>query len=245
MLSLFKKEISYFFSSLIGIIVLIVFFVLNALFLWIVPISEYLNIPATQYASLEPLFTLAPWMYLFLIPAITMRSFSEEKALGTLELLLTKPISELQIVLAKYFACSVILLLSLLPTLIYFFSVYYLGYPVGNLDIGGTIGSYIGLVLLGNVFIGIGIFSSSLTNNQIISLLLSIVLCVFFYLGFDWIASFGLDNSIGFIVKQIGIQEHYYSISKGLIELKDIVYFVGVSILFIVFTQLVLLARKW
>lgn len=240
-----KKEVSYFFSSLIGTIVLIVFLSLNALFLWLIPINEYLNIPATQYASLEPFFTLAPWMYLFLIPAITMRSFSEEKSLGTLELLLTKPIEITQLIFSKFLACSIILILSLLPTLAYVFAVYYLGYPEGNLDVGGTIGSYIGLFLLGTVFISIGIFASSLAKNQITALIIAVLLCVTFYLGMDWIASFGSDNQIGYVIQQMGIQEHYLSISKGLIELKDIVYFVGASALFITLTKLSISSSKW
>jgi ABC-2 type transport system permease protein len=240
-----KKEVSYFFSSLIGTIVLTIFLGLNALFLWLMPINEFLHIPTTQYASLEPLFSLAPWMYLFLIPAITMRTLSEEKSLGTLELLLTKPIQITQLIVAKFLACVVILLLSLLPTLVYVFSVYNLGYPEGNLDIGGTVGSYIGLFLLGTVFISIGIFASSLAKNQITALLIAVLLCVTFYLGMDWIASFGSNNQIGYIIQHIGIQEHYNSISKGLIELKDIVYFIGASAIFITLTKLSISSSKW
>ena len=148
-------------------------------------------------------------------------------------------------VVAKFLACVVILLLSLLPTLVYVLSVYYLGYPEGNLDIGGTIGSYIGLFLLGTVFISIGIFASSLAKNQITALLIAVLLCVTFYLGMDWIASFGSNNQIGYVIQHIGIQEHYNSISKGLIELKDIVYFLGASAVFITLTKLSISSSKW
>ena len=182
MYPLFKKEFSYFFSSLIGVVILVVFLLVNSLFLWMIPINEYLNIFTSGYASLEPLFTLAPWMYLILIPALTMRTIAEEKSMGTIELLLTKPISEKQIVISKFLASFTVLVLTLLPTFTYVVSVYYLGYPKGNLDMGATIGSYLGLLLLGAVFIAIGIFSSALTNNQIVALLLSILLCIFFYL---------------------------------------------------------------
>jgi ABC-2 type transport system permease protein len=245
MLALFKKEVSYFFSSLIGITVLVIFFLLQGIFLWMVPISEYLHIPSSGYASLEPLFTLAPWMYLFLIPAITMRTFSEEKTTGTLELLLTKPISEFQIVSAKYLACMVILILSLLPTLVYYFSISSLAFPAGNVDSGATLGSYLGLLLLGSIFTSIGIFASALSNNQIISLLLGVVLCITFYLGFTWVSSFGLNNELGFWIKQIGIQEHYYSISRGLIESKDIFYYCGATIVFLFATELKIKSRNW
>lgn len=244
-LALCKKELSYFFSSLTGTIVLVIFLTINALFLWLVPINNYLNIPATQYASLEPLFTLAPWMYLFLIPAITMRTFSEEKSLGTLELLLTKPIRVTQLVMAKFWACFIILFLSLLPTLVYVFTVYYLGYPVGNLDIGGTIGSYIGLFFLGSAFISMGLLSSALAKNQITALMLGVLLCVFMYLAWDWMASFGADNAFGMFLKQFGIDEHYNSISRGIIEFKDLLYFISVSVLFIALTKLSIASSKW
>jgi ABC-2 type transport system permease protein len=245
MYPLLKKEISYFFSSLIGVVILVVFLLVNSLFLWMIPINEYLNIFTSGYASLEPLFTLAPWMYLILIPALTMRTIAEEKSQGTLELLLTKPISEKQLVLSKFLASLIILILTILPTFTYFISVYYLGYPKGNLDIGASIGSYLGLLLLGAVFIAIGIFASALSNNQIVSLLLSIVLCIFFYLGLEWITSFGTNSSIGYVVKQIGIQEHYYSISRGLIDTRDIVYFIVITVIFLGLSVLKISSRKW
>lgn len=245
MWALIKKEISYFFSSLVGVIVLMTFLLVNALFIWAIPINEYLNIFTAGYASLEPLFTLAPWMYLILIPALTMHTLTEEKSSGTLELILTKPVSNHQLVWSKFISCVTVLLLTLLPTIVYVFSLSYLAYPEGNLDQGAILGSYLGLVLLGCSFIAIGVFSSSLFNNQIVALLFSIVLCIFFYLGFEWIASFGIENSVGYLIKQLGIQEHYYSISRGLIDSRDLVYYLALIVFFLLLSELKLSARKW
>lgn len=245
MIALFKKEFLYFFSSLIGVIILITFLAVNGIFLWLIPINEYLNIFTAGYASLEPLFTLAPWMYLILIPALTMRTFSEEKSSGTLEIISTKPLTDRHLILGKFLACVAILILTLLPTLVYFISIYYLSIPVGNIDIGAIMGSYLGLILLGASFIAIGIFSSTLSNNQIVSLILSIVLCIAFYLGWEWVASFGTQNALGYILKQFGIQEHYYSISRGLIDSRDLIYFFALIIVFNALSELKLSARKW
>ena len=225
--------------------VLFTFLLVNGLFMWLIAISDYLNIFQAGYASLEPLFTLGPWMYLILIPALTMRSFSEEQSTGTLELLATKPLSDRTLVLGKFWASTAILVLTLLPTLCYFASVYYLAMPVGNVDIGATIGSYIGLILLGAAFISIGIFASSIAKNQIIALLLSILLCIFFYLGWEWIASFGTNSSAGYLVRQFGIQEHYYSISRGLVDSRDLIYFVTLIMIFNALSELKLSSRKW
>jgi ABC-2 type transport system permease protein len=191
------------------------------------------------------LFTLAPWMYLILIPALTMHSLTEEKSSGTLELIITKPVSNKRLVNAKFFASSIILLLTLAPTLLYVGSVYFLAYPQGNIDTGAIIGSYLGLILLGGSFISIGIFSSSLANNQIVSLMLSITLCIFFYLGFDWIASFGTSNTTAFIIKQFGIQEHYNSISRGLLDTRDLIYYLVLIVFFLALSELKLSSRKW
>jgi ABC-2 type transport system permease protein len=245
MLAIIRKEISYFFSSLVGMVVLMTFLLVNALFLWTVPINDYLNIVSSGYASLEPLFTLAPWMYLILIPALTMHSLTEEKSSGTLELIITKPVSNKSLVTAKFIASNIILILTLIPTLLYVGSVHFLAYPQGNIDTGAILGSYLGLVLLGSSFIAIGIFSSSLANNQIVSLMLSIVLCIFFYLGFDWIASFGTENTTAFLIKQFGIQEHYNSISRGLLDTRDLVYYIALIVFFLALSELKLSSRKW
>lgn len=245
MLAIIRKEISYFFSSLVGIVVLMIFLLVNSLFLWTIPINDYLNIFSAGYASLEPLFTLAPWMYLILVPALTMHSLTEEKSTGTLELIITKPVSNNSLITAKFLASCIILLLTLAPTLLYVGSVHFLAFPEGNIDLGAIIGSYLGLLLLGGSFIAIGIFSSSLANNQIVALILSISLSIFFYLGFDWIASFGTQNTTAFIIKQLGIQEHYNSISRGLLDSRDIVYYIVVILFFLSLSELKLSARKW
>jgi len=202
MLTLFIKELNSFLSSLIGYIVIVVFLLINSLFLWV--FNNDLNILNFGYAALDGLFMVAPFVFLFLIPAITMRSFADEKKSGTMELLLTKPLSDLQIIGAKYFAGLLLVLFSLLPTLLFFISVYWLGFPVGNMDVGATWGSYIGLLLLGAAFVAIGIFCSSLTDKQVLAFVLSVFLCGFFYVGFDFIYSFDLFGKIDLFIKSLG-----------------------------------------
>ena len=243
MYSLFYKEITHFFSTLTGYLVIGVYLIANSLFLWVLPGN--FNIPDNGYATLESLFIISPWIFMFLVSAVTMRMFADEKKLGTLELLLTKPISELQIVLAKYFAAVLLVLFSLLPTLIYFLSVYLLGNSMGNVDTGGTWGSYLGLFFLAAIYVSIGIFASSLTDNQIIAFIISVVLSLMFYIGFDAIGSIPLFSGIESVIGLLGISEHYKSISRGVIDFRDIVYFVGIASLFILFTRTVLQSRKW
>ncbi len=243
MYKLLKKEIASFLNSLIGYIVISVFLIINALFLWVFPID--FNILDFGYANMEGLFVLAPFVFLFLIPAITMRLFADEKKSGTIELLFTRPLTDLQIILAKYFAGLVLVVFSLLPTLVYFYSVYALGYPQGNLDIGGTIGSYIGLLFLGASFVAIGLFASSLTDNQIISFILAIIMTGFFYLGFEFIYGLDLFGSIDLLVKSLGISDHYSSMSRGVIDTRDVVYFLSLITFFIMLTKLSLQSRKW
>ncbi len=243
MITLFRKEISSFFSSLIGYIVITVFLLINGLFLWVFPLE--FNILDFGYASIENLFMLAPIVFLFLIPAITMRLFADEKKGGTIEILLTQPLTDLEIILAKYFAGLVLVLFSLLPTLIYFFSVYQLGLPPGNIDTGGMWGSYIGLLFLGASFVAIGLFSSSITDNQIVSFIIAIFLCGFLYIGFEFIYSLDLFGNIDLFIKSLGINAHYTSMSRGVIDTRDIIYFLSVIALFIIFTKFSLASRKW
>jgi ABC-2 type transport system permease protein len=174
-----------------------------------------------------------------------MKLFSEENKAGTMELLLTKPLTELQIVLAKYLAGGVIVLFSLLPTLMYYYTVYQLGYPKGNIDVGGTWGSYIGLFFLGYTFLAIGIFASVLTDNQVVAFILSLVMCYLFYNGFEYIATFSKSGSVSLFISSLGINYHYYSMSRGVIDSRDVLYFITVIIIFILATRLVLQSRKW
>ncbi|HNZ43092.1 MAG TPA: gliding motility-associated ABC transporter permease subunit GldF [Bacteroidales bacterium] len=243
MLTLFIKELNSFLSSLIGYIVIVVFLLINSLFLWV--FNNDLNILNFGYAALDGLFMVAPFVFLFLIPAITMRSFADEKKSGTMELLLTKPLSDLQIIGAKYFAGLLLVLFSLLPTLLFFISVYWLGFPVGNMDVGATWGSYIGLLLLGAAFVAIGIFCSSLTDKQVLAFVLSVFLCGFFYVGFDFIYSFDLFGKIDLFIKSLGMNAHYISLSRGVVDTRDIIYFLSIIVLFVLLTKISVEKRKW
>ena len=243
MWALFKKEISGFFSSLTGYLVIVVFLLLNSLFMWIVP--GQFNVIGNGYATMDSLFAISPWVFLFLVPAITMRMFSEEKRTGTLDLLYTRPVSELQIILAKFLASWALVLFSLLPTLIYFLSVSRLGSPPGNMDIGGTWGSYIGLLFLGGIYAAIGIFASSLTGNQIVAFIIAVFLSFLMYLGFEFLSGIAESGSTVFMISRLGISYHYNSISRGVIDSRDMLYFAGVILLFIVGTRTVLQSSKW
>jgi len=243
MWALFNKEISGFFSSLTGYLVIIVFLLLNSLFMWIVP--GQFNVIENGYASMDSLFAIAPWVFLFLVPAITMRMFSEEKRTGTLDLLYTRPVSELQIILAKFLASWALVLFSLIPTLIYFWSVSRLGSPPGNMDVGGTWGSYMGLLFLGGIYAAIGIFASSLTGNQIVAFILAVFLSFLMYLGFEFLSGIAESGRTVFLISRLGISYHYNSISRGVIDSRDMFYFAGVILLFIVGTRTVLQSNKW
>lgn len=234
MISIFRKELRSFFSNATGYIVIGIFLLLTGLFLWVIP-GQY-NIIDAGYANVDGLFYLAPWLFLFLCPAVSMRLFAEEKQTGTWELLVTKPLSRLQLVLGKYLAGWVLVTLALLPTLIYYFSVSYLAEPAGNIDSGAFWGSFIGLFFLAGVYVAIGTFSSSLSNNQIISFVVALVLSFFFYYGFDLLASFFTSGQAIQYLESIGINSHYKSMSRGVIDSRDVIYFVSVSVIFILAT---------
>ena len=234
MIYIFRKELRSFFSNATGYIVIGIFLLLTGLFLWVIP-GQY-NIIDAGYANVDGLFYLAPWLFLFLCPAVSMRLFAEEKQTGTWELLVTKPLSRLQLVLGKYLAGWVLVTLALLPTLIYYFSVSYLAEPVGNVDSGAFWGSFIGLFFLAGVYVAIGTFSSSLSNNQIISFVVALVLSFFFYYGFDLLASFFTSGQAIQYLESIGINSHYKSMSRGVIDSRDVIYFVSVSVIFILAT---------
>lgn len=246
MLTLYIKEIRSFLSSLIGYIAIGVFITMIGVFLWIVPTEAGgANILDNNFANIDPLFSIAPWVYLFLIPAITMRSFSEERKSGTIELLLTRPLTDLQIVLAKYLAGFTLVVISLLPTLIYYYSVHVLGAPKGNIDTGGMWGSYIGLLFLGAGFVAIGILASAISENQVIAFIIALLLCFFCYIGFDFISQSGLFAKSTAFVKALGINDHYVSMSRGVVDTRDVLYFISVIAIFNLITRLVLESRKW
>lgn len=243
MFAIFTKEVSGFFSSLTGYIAATVFLVVIGLVMWVFPGS--MNVLDSGYSSLETLFTIAPWVYLFLVPAITMKTFAEEKKNGTIELILTRPISDIYLVLGKYFASVTLVLLILIPALIFYLSVYMLGNPVGNIDVGGTWGSFIGLFFLASSYAAIGIFASSLTDNQIVSFIVAMVLSLTVLYGFDSLATLSLFTDIKIFIVSLGINEHYSSMSRGVIDTRDLVYFVSLSALFIVATRIRIQSRKW
>lgn len=242
MRQVFAKEIGGFLNSLIAYIVVGVFLTVIGLLTWVFKDTSVLD---NGFADLETLFTLGPYVFVFLIPAITMKSFAEERKLGTMELLLTKPLSDWDILLGKFLAAVVLVFFALLPTLIYYYTVYALGNPVGNVDSSGTAGSYIGLFLLGAIFCSIGILASSVTNNQIVAFLLAAFLCFLFYSGFDSFSALILAGDQGLLIKQFGILYHYESLSRGLIDSRDVIYFVSVCSVFLLATKTVMGSRSW
>jgi ABC-2 type transport system permease protein len=246
MFVLYLKEIRSFLSSLVGYIAISVFITLIGVFMWVIPSdSGGSNVLDNGFANIDPLFYIAPWVYLFLIPAITMRSFSEEKKAGTIELLLTRPLSDLQIVMAKYLAGLSLVLISLLPTLIYYYSVIVLCQKNTTIDTGGMWGSYVGLFFLGAGFVSIGVFASAIAENQVIAFIMALLLCFIAYIGFDFIAESGVFGKYDSIFKSLGINEHYVSMSRGVIDTRDALYFISVILVFNLSTRLVLESRKW
>lgn len=240
MLSIFKKEIRSFLSSLIAYVVVVVFLLIIGLFTWVFTDG---NLLILGHANLDILFFMAPWVFTFLISAITMRSFSEELKQGTFEILSTKPITDIQIILGKFFASVALVVFALLPTVVYVYSIYKLGQPQGNLDMGATMGSYIGLLLLGASYVSIGLFASVITPNQIVAFILGLFLCFFFYVGFQQLSNLSLFGSYDSFVQNLGIQLHYDSISRGVVDSRDLAYFVSLIFTFISLTFLTLRRR--
>ena len=243
MFTIFIKELNTFFSSLIGYIVIGVFLGILGLVMFVFPDTSLLNY---NYSTLDQLFDMAPMVFMFLIPAVTMRSFAEEHQTGTIELLATRPLTDLQIVAGKYLASLALVIFALLPTLVYYYTVYQLGSPQGNLDSGAIMGSYIGLVFLAGAFVAIGIFASSLTNNQIVGFILATFLCFIFYWGFYFFSKLPIFvGRVDDIVQMIGIDYHYISISRGVLDTRDLIYFISVIGVFIGMTVASLERRKW
>ncbi|WP_231490063.1 gliding motility-associated ABC transporter permease subunit GldF [Pedobacter sp. Leaf170] len=241
MYAVFKRELNSFLSSMVAFITIGVFLLVSGLLLWFFPDTSILDY---GYAEMGGFFSLVPYLFMFLIPAITMRSFAEEKKEGTYELLITKPITLWQIIFAKYLSCLVLVLFALIPTTIYYFSISKLGLPEGNIDSGAVIGSYIGLFLLGTAFTSVGIFASSLTKNQIIAFAVSAALCAFAFLGFDYTSQLFALKSFETTISSLGINEHYQSISRGVLDTRDLIYFISFSSIFLLFTMLAAGGKK-
>ena len=233
MKSILKKELNSFFGSPIAYLVIGVFLLVNGLFLWV--FNDNFNILNAGFADLNSFFYLAPWLFLFLIPAITMKSFADEYNLGTIEILKTKPLTTWQIVLGKFFASLVLVLIALLPTLTYVYTISELGSPVGNLDTGSLLGSYFGLLFLAAAYTAIGLFTSTLSKNQIIAFILGIVISFFMFYGFDSISN--LLTSSDYYIRSFGFNEHFKSISRGVIDTRDLIYFVSITFIFLFITK--------
>ena len=240
MIRVLAKEFNSYLNSLIAYLVISVFLTGIGLLLWVFPETSVLDY---GFADMDTLFSMGPYVFIFLIPAITMKSFAEEKKLGTMELLLTKPLTDWGIVLGKFLAAFGLTLVSLVPTLIYYFSIYRLGNPIGNIDTAGVIGSYIGLSLLASVFCAIGICASSLTTSQIVSFILAAFFCFIFYNGFDSLATLITDSAL--LIKQLGILYHYEALSKGLIDSRDVIYFLSLTGLMLLCAKIIIGSRQW
>ena len=242
MLAIYRKEIFVFFSSLIGYISIAVFLLLLGLVMWVFPDYSILN---SNYASLDQLFLIAPLVFMFLVPAITMRSFAEEHQAGTIELLMTKPLRTWEILLGKYLASLTLVVLALLPTILYYYSLVQLGAPKGNIDGGQVLGSYIGLIFLSGCFVAVGLFASSMSKNQIVSFVIAIFLCFFTYWAFYYLSKlpvfFGRWDDV---VERIGIEYHYTSISRGVLDTRDLIYFLSFIGIFLMLSKSVLEKQK-
>ena len=233
MIAILKKELNAFFSTPIGYLVIAVFLGFNGLFLWV--FDGDFNILNTGFADLNGFFYLAPWIFIFLIPAITMRMFSDEYAVGTIEILKTKPLSLWQIIFGKYFASLLLIIFSIIPTLVYVYSIGALGNPENNFDLGSLIGSYIGLLFLASTYISIGLYTSTLSKNQITTFIIAVCLSLFLYSGFEAMDS--LFGNLEYTVQKTGMSAHFKSLARGVIDTRDLIYFLSISGFFLVLTK--------
>ena len=240
MLSIFKREISAFFNSLIAYIVIGVFLLITSLMLWMYPSS---NVLSYGFAEMTSFFDFCPYIFLFLIPAVTMRMFSEEFRTGTIELLFTKPVTLWGIVLGKYLASLCIILMALVPTLVYYFSIYALGNPKGNIDSAAVVGSYFGLILLSAAYASIGIFTSALSKNQVVAFVLAAIISYFFYDGLGQLSNL-FFGSFQFYLAYLGLDYHYNSLGKGMLDSRNVIFLISVSAFFLIFTQMVLNKKR-
>ncbi|HEY9184818.1 MAG TPA: gliding motility-associated ABC transporter permease subunit GldF [Salegentibacter sp.] len=235
MLAILNKEIQSFFSSSIGYLVIGIFLVACGLCLFVFP-GEY-NILDSGFADIKAFFNLAPWIFIFLIPAISMKSFAEEKRQGTIELLLTRPIGFKQLVMGKYFGALLLVILAIIPSLLYVFTIHQLGDPVGNFDVGANLGSYLGLIFLAGCYTAIGTFASSLTQNQIVAFIIAVFLCFLSYFAFEGLSSTSISGG-NYGLEYLGISYHYQSISRGVIDSRDVIYFISFIFLFLKLTEI-------
>lgn len=242
MVHVFIKEINSYLNSLIAYIVISIFLTGIGLLMWIFPET---NVFDYGYADMATLFNLGPYVMMFLIPAITMKMFAEEKKSGTLELLFTRPVSDWEIIFGKYFAGLVIVIFAVIPTFLYYYSIYRLGNPPGNLDTPGIIGSYTGFILLGAVFTSFGLMASAFTQNQVVAFIISAFLCFFMFEGLSSIAGINNWSVSSIFINKLGIVFHYNALSKGLIDTRDVIYFISASGIALMITKLVLGTRKW
>lgn len=242
MYAVFKRELFSLLNSLMAYITIGIFLLALGLLLWFFPDTSILEY---GYAELTGFFSLAPFLFIFLIPALTMRSFAEERREGTYILLATRPLTDWQIILAKYCACLVLVLFALIPTLIYYYSIAQLGLPPGNVDGGAVTGSYIGLLLLGAAFTAIGIFASAVTKNQVIAFAIAVFICFIAYQGLDAMSQIFALQYLETVLLGLSVNEHYQSISRGVLDTRDLVYFISFAALFLGLTRLVIGGRKW
>lgn len=234
MFAIFKREVQSFFTSPIGYLIVGLFLLLNGLFLWV--FKGDFNIFDYGFADLGNLFLLAPWIFIFLVPAITMKSFSEERKVGTLELLLIKPISIWKLVLGKFWGAFLLCVIAVLPTIIYVFAISDLGITEGNFDLGVVLGSYFGLLFLIGAYTSIGLFSSTLSDNQIVSFIIGILMCFLLFNGFDAISSLFADGETQRLIQEIGAKSHFDSIARGIVDTRDLLYFISLTLFFLYLT---------
>ncbi len=242
MWAVLRREWNGFLNSLVAYIAMVVFLLITGLFIWVFPDYSILEF---GYAQLDQLFVIGPWVLMFLVPAVTMRFFSEEKRSGTAELLFTRPLSDWSIVTGKFFAGWALVAFSVLPTLCYVIALYMLAEPAGNIDSGGIAGSYLGLILLGGVFVGIGTWASAVTDHPVVSFVLGVFVCFFMYSAFDSLRFLSLSNQTLLVLEQLGIGAHFESMSNGVIDVRDLVYFVTVTLFFLFWTRTNLQSRTW
>jgi ABC-2 type transport system permease protein len=243
MFAIFQKELRQFFSSLIGYIAIVVFLLMAGFLVWFAPGSNILD---SGYATLDSFFTIAPFILMLLIPAITMRSFSEELQSGTIELLATRPLTDSAIIFGKFFAALALVVAAIVPTLVYFYTVYQLASPIGNVDVGGILGSYFGLLFLSAVFVSICLFTSSITRSQIVAFITGAFICFVIYYAIEGLAKLGaFYGHSDYIVEQLGLFAHYESIGRGIVDSRDVIYFLSIIALFTLFTRTTLASRKW